>query len=234
VSQLIRILAGKGAEGGLDRAALELAAIEYPDLDVENFVLLLDSHARELRARVSTYTDGTEFLDTFAAYFNELGFHGDREDYYHPRNSCLNHALLMRTGLPITLSVVYCEIARRLNRPVHGIGLPGHFLVCYEDDGISAIVDVFHECRLLSPDDCRELALESAGVDITKSPECLNPVSNRTILMRMLNNLRVAYYREQNLWKVSRVLDLLLVAEPASVPLLEERERLRGYLHEVH
>ena len=219
----------------LDVAALELASVEYPDLDIRPFMELLDSYARELGERVDHDAPGEEFLEAARLYFfEELGFRGNQQDYYHPRNSCLNDVLTERTGLPITLSVVYMEVARRIERKVLGIGLPGHFLVQFQDQDASVYLDPFHAGRLLNVEQCRELALEAARVDIFQAPQYLAPVSSRHIVVRMLNNLRNAYSRTQEARKSIAVLDLLLEAEPAASQLRQERERWRHYLRTLN
>ena len=139
--------------------------------------------------------------------------------------------LTRRVGIPITLCVVYMEIARRLGKPVHGIGLPGHFLVVYDDGDFGTYIDPFHAGRLLTAEECRELAQQAAGIDIETNPQFLQPVSKRYILIRMLNNLRGVYVRLGEPAKIVAVLDLLVEAFPAAA----EERRQRGLLNlELH
>src|SRR5262245_59813142 len=129
VNELLDLLRGI-AEPDLDRAALLLARIEYTNLEIDPYLELLDSYATELSSKLRPGFSGLDYVLTANRYlFEELGFAGNAENYYDPRNSCLNDVLTSRLGIPITLSVVYMEVARRLNKPVFGIGLPGHFLV---------------------------------------------------------------------------------------------------------
>jgi regulator of sirC expression with transglutaminase-like and TPR domain len=217
VQELRELLVGETEEVPLDVAALQLAAIEYPEVDVESFVLLLDSYAREAGDRIDESTDGRDFIHILNHYlFDELGFHGNVGDYYNPANSCLNEVLASRTGIPITLSLVYMEISRRLGRTVLGIGLPGHFVVQYYDDSFSAFIDPFHEGRILFDIECLDLVKEVTGVDVSRNLDVLRPVSKRHIAIRMLNNLRAAYFRAQNPAKAVPVLDLLIEAMPES------------------
>src|SRR5215469_9304065 len=128
---LADLLAGRSDALELDRAALELARIEYPGLEIDPFIAILDSYTAELSERLAGRS-GERYVQVANDYlFGELGFVGNAKDYYDPRNSCLNEVLTVRTGIPITLAVVYLEIGRRLAQPVFGIGLPGHFLVEY-------------------------------------------------------------------------------------------------------
>ena len=110
-------------EGRLDVAALEIASIETPDLDPEPFLGVLDRIASAIAARLPASADGREFVRVANDYlFGDLGFRGNEIDYNDPRNSCLNYVLDRRTGIPIALSVVYIEVARRLGQPVSGVG----------------------------------------------------------------------------------------------------------------
>lgn len=211
----------------LDRAALELARIEFPELDADAFVAVLDSHAVELGERLSAVHDGLAFVAQANHYlFEDLGFRGNTSDYYDPRNSCLNQVLTTRTGIPITLSLVYIEIARRLGKSVQGIGLPGHFIVRYDDGVYSTFLDPFHGGRRLEPDECFALAREASQMEIEPNPKWLSPVGKRDILLRMLRNLGAAYTSRGLTAKAIDVLGLLIRANPDSA----EEYRKRGIL----
>ncbi len=227
VDGLLELIAGRDADVPLDRAALELARIEFPELDAEAFLALLDSHAAELSARLHGAREGLAYVTEANRYlFEELGFHGNTNDYYNPRNSCLNEVLTARTGIPITLSLVYIEIARRLEQPVQGIGLPGHFIVRYDDGVYSVFLDPFHGGRRLEPDDCIALAREASHVEIEPSPKWLSPVGKRDILLRMLRNLGAAYSSRGLTAKAIDVLSLVIRATPDAA----EEYRQRGIL----
>ncbi len=207
--------AGSGVT--LDVAAFALAAIEYPNLDPAPGLDMLRQFADELRERLGSARDGASFVRIANAYlFGELGFHGNQGEYDDPRNSCLNQVLDRRIGLPITLSVVYIEIARRLRQPVFGIGLPGHFVVRYDDGIYSTYIDPFHGGRLLTEQDCVTLAHEITGSDLGSDRSALEPVGVRYILVRMLNNLRSAYFRAGQYAKSVVVLDLLVEEFPSN------------------
>lgn len=224
MQDLRELLQGGPGSPGLDLAALQIATIEYPEVCPASFVEVLDSYARELKERLNPTADGEEFIHTINEYmFEELGFQGNQEDYYHPANSCLNEVLTKRVGIPITLSVVYMEIARRVGRTVHGIGLPGHFIVQYEDSNITAFVDPYHAGRLMYETECYELAHEITGLDISKDTSVLKPVSKRHILIRMLNNLRSVYFQRQQPLKAIEVLSLLIEADPGSPDEYKQR-----------
>jgi regulator of sirC expression with transglutaminase-like and TPR domain len=209
---LLDLLAGKPAKIQLDRAALEIARIEYPDLDAAAARAELDRHAFAIAERAQDLSDGRHFIETANRYlFEEAGFRGNQEDYYNPDNSCLNRVLETKRGIPITLSVVYMEVARRLAKSVKGIGLPGHFIVRYDDREFSAWLDPFHGGKILTLEDCCRLA-QAEEVQI----KALGPVDNRHVLVRMLNNLRGIYFGRKNAGKSLAVLDLLIAASPDS------------------
>lgn len=214
--------------GRLDIAALELATLEYPDLDIQPWLTVLDEHADALQARVSPDAPGEEFLDAANLYlFREQRFAGDTANYFDPRHSCLNDVLEARTGIPITLSVVYMEIARRLARPVYGIGLPGHFIVQYDDGDYSAYLDPFNSGTPLTDTECFDLARRVTGSAFPDDRSLLAPVNHRQILLRMINNLRGVHFQRRNFPRALRVLDFLLSVFPGSA----EEFKQRGIVH---
>jgi regulator of sirC expression with transglutaminase-like and TPR domain len=224
VGELVELLSGRSDRLDLDRAALELASIEYPQLDISPFLALLDSYAAELESRLSARALGFQFVAELNHYlFSELGFTGNAKNYYDPRNSCLNEVLTARTGIPITLSLVYMEIARRLGRPVYGIGLPGHFVVQYDDGEFSSFIDPFHGGSLLTAAECFELARRSSGEQIPDDPAFLARVDKRHMIQRMINNLRSVYFFRRSYSKALKVLDLLIAANPQSADEYKQR-----------
>lgn len=228
MKSLLDLLARYNEDVPLDVVALELATIEFPSLDVPAWVALLDSYANELGERVSLEDDAATYIRMANEYlFEELGFRGNDGDYHSPLNSCLNQVLMERLGLPITLSLVYMEIGRRLNRPIVGIGMPGHFIAAYDDGGDRIYIDVFHGGRLMRGQDCLALASRVTGMDLSESWDALEPVSKRHMALRMLNNLKAAYLRRGVWQKAIHVQELLIKASPHDG--IEYRQR--GYLH---
>jgi len=227
VDRILDLLTDRDSSVPLDRAALELATIEFPELEAGAFVAVLDGHAGELCRRLSNSRDGLVYVQEANRYlFDELGFRGNASDYYNPRNSCLNEVLTARTGIPITLSLVYIEIARRLGKPVQGVGLPGHFIVRYDDGLYSTFIDPFHGGRLLAADECFALAREISNIELEPDAKWLASVGKRDILMRMLRNLGAAYSSRGLTSKAIDVLSLLIRANPDSA----EEYRQRGAL----
>ncbi|MEY3032506.1 MAG: putative serine protease HtrA, partial [Planctomycetota bacterium] len=147
--------------------------------------------------------------------FSELGFHGSRGDYYNRSNSYINEVVDDREGIPITLSVVYMELAGRLGLKVQGIGFPGHFIVRFDPaEGEPEWIDVFERGRRLSRDDLARRLAENSGESLTESHLAVAPT--RAILARMLNNLLGIAMREDDPPAMLRYLDAMLTVEPDS------------------
>src|SRR5262249_36497968 len=146
-------------------------------------------------------------------------------DYFDPLNSCLNQVLERRTGIPVTLSVMYMEIARRLAMPVFGIGLPRHFVIQYDDGNYAAYIDPFHGGRTITPREC--FALAGARV---ADPVLLRRVSKKDIVRRMLQNLHSGYLKRSDWMRAAQTLDLLILAAPPESHELAAALKLRGLL----
>ena len=219
-SVLLRDLLGrKPSPIELDRAALEIARMEYPELHGGEAIAALDRYAAMIADRAHDLSDGQRFVETASAYlFEELGLKGNDEDYYDPDNSYLNRVIERKLGIPITLSVIYIEVARRLAKPVFGIGLPGHFLIRYDDGDYSTYIDPYHGGTLLDADGCCRLAQAES-----LEPEYLAPVDKRSIAMRMINNLRQIYFSRRDSTRVLRLLDMLIEADPAAADEHKQR-----------
>ena len=178
VQRLLDALRDERSAVTLDVAALEMASIEFPGLDVEASLMRLDSLAQQIGNQLTANATGLDFIKAANdLLFEVMQFRGNENEYYDPRNSCLNSVLIRRLGIPITLSVVYIEVARRLGRSVYGVGLPGHFIVAYEDRESRYWVDPFHNGRILTFADCSALAKETANVDLRANPAVLSAVN---------------------------------------------------------
>ncbi len=224
VDELKGLLAGHDDTMELDEAALNLATIEFPDLDFRPSLVALDRFANDIADRCTDLSDGREFVRVANAYlFQEVGLRGAAaDDYYDPRNSCLNRVLDERLGIPITLSVIYMEIGRRLAKRVAGIGLPRHFVIQYDDGDYSTFIDPFHGGAILSPGDCYRLAQVE-----DEDPRLLAPACKRQIVMRMINNLRGIYFSQRSFEKAQEILNLLIEANPDSAEEYKQRGLVR-------
>jgi regulator of sirC expression with transglutaminase-like and TPR domain len=185
-------------EINLARAALYISQIEDPNLDLDQYFHSLDQMAREIEIRLPESRYPLKVIQTIGQYlYDELGFYGNETDYYNPRNSFLSDVIDRRTGIPITLSLVYLEVAKRVNFPMVGIGMPGHFIIRpnFEDAGI--FVDPFDRGEVLFVEDCRQKLMNIYQQDIPFiPPDMLQPVTNRQFLLRMLNNLQAVYLNQ--------------------------------------
>ncbi len=208
----------------LGEAALLIAEDAYPSLDVDRYLAHLDALAEPLRPRVR---EDSELIDTVQALnghlFGEIGFRGNEEDYYDTRNSYLNDVLDRKLGIPITLSLVYIEVARRVGLTVVGIGLPGHFIVEARRDGESVLLDPFHGGVLLTPEDCERLVQEVYGGSVPFSEDQLEPVRKRAILTRVLNNLKRTYLTRDDPGRAWPVVEKMVHLNPESP--LDRRDR---------
>ncbi len=201
----------------LAEAALLIGADAYPDLNVEHYVGLLDEIAEPVKSRLPDRASLQGCVETLNGHlFGELGFFGNADHYYEPQNSYLNEVLDRHRGIPITLSVVYMEVARRIGLEVVGIGLPGHFIVEARRGEGSTLLDPFHGGETLSLEDCERLVSEVYGGTMPFAEEHLVPVSKRQILSRILNNLKMIYLNEGNTEAAWPVVEKMVHIDPES------------------
>jgi len=208
----------------LAEAALLIACEEYPRLDIAGYVKRLDVMARSLEARLPRAADPSRTAQAINAYlFDELGFSGNSEAYYDPRNSFLNDVLDRRLGIPITLSTLYMEVARRVGFEVEGIGLPGHFMLRHSANGCSFYIDTFNAGRLLGAGDCRERVTRMYGDSLAFRDEFLQPITKRKVLTRMLCNLKGVYISMEDYEKALAATDRILLLNPEAHCELRDR-----------
>jgi len=239
------LVAASNAPGtGLAQAALVIARIEYPQLDPEPYLARLDALGDGARRAIERHTHDTGDASTLACIravngflFDHEHFVGNREQYEDPRNSCLNEVLERRTGIPITLSLVYMEVARRAGLQVDGINFPGHFLVrCPEvsSRGSSGlIIDPFHGGALLSEHDCRLLLQRHVGSEVAFNKSLLAPATRPQIIVRMLLNLKRIYVHMRSFPQARDVTELLLAITPSALSELRDRGLLAYHLNDV-
>ncbi len=196
------------------RAALLVALLDNPEVDVEAYVQQVDRLAAGIQGQLPPQADAaTKFRTLNDVLFQQMGFHGSRTDYYSRHNSYLNEVLDDREGLPITLSIVYLEVAARLGLEVVGVGLPGHFVVRYEPpDGPGQLVDVFDGGKLLSRQDAAELVRGFTGQPLRD--EHLRASSKRSIVLRMLQNLKEVARRRQDAAAMLRYVEAIVTIDP--------------------
>ena len=197
----------------LEEGALVLARQEYPDLDPQPWLTRLDGIADLARPMLSEEPDPPEIVGVLNdVLFRDLGFHGNQDDYYDPRNSFLNDVLERRAGIPISLSTVYMAVARRVGLDLRGTNFPGHFLVVHERAGWPIIIDAFDRGRILTREDCEERIARLR--EVGWSPTYLAPVSDLAILRRMLHNLKEIYFDRRDWERLLRTAAQVLVVSP--------------------
>ncbi|MBL69795.1 MAG: hypothetical protein CMO74_15360 [Verrucomicrobiales bacterium] len=204
------------AKVNLLRAALLVGKLDNADIDLAHYEKEVGEMATEIRAKLPKDADAAKRLAALSKYmFEENGYHGSRGDYYNRANSYLNEVIDDREGIPITLSVLYMELARRLDLKMAGIGLPGHFVVAQLTEGKEPqLIDVFENGKLISHKDAGTIVRNFAGVPLRD--EHLAPVDNRAIIVRMLRNLIGISNENQPPEVVLRYLNTLLLLQPDS------------------
>jgi regulator of sirC expression with transglutaminase-like and TPR domain len=219
----------------LANAALIIARLEYPQLDTCRSVQQLD----ELGARAAERLKDVDRSDPIARvlrlnrfFYGECGFAGNREWYSDVRNSLLNLVIERRLGIPITLALVYVEVARRAGVIVQGVAFPGHFLlrVPVRSGGDDLILDPFNGGAPMTETDCRLLLSSHMGDDVRFETGLLRPCSAAHVVGRLLNNLKRIYLQQRAYAYARRVTDLLLAVDPTLLAELRDRGLLSYHL----
>jgi regulator of sirC expression with transglutaminase-like and TPR domain len=226
----------------LARACLMVAQDVYPGLDVERYLGEIERMALRLRGSIGPQGGAEERVVALNRYlFEELGYRGNAGDYYDPRNSYLNEVIDRRTGIPITLAVLYMELGRRAGLPLEGVSFPGHFLVRLRLRAGMLVLDPFSGGAPLSEDELRERlqrVIPEGFVDrlpVAELPleEFLEPATKRQILARLLRNLKGIYRERDKPEQMLDVLNRMLVVAPESSAELRDRgivyQRLECY-----
>ncbi len=208
----------------LDRAALLIAAEEYPNLNVEEYLSLLDHMGEQARAQDDFFADPlTRIMRLSNLLFDELEFRGNAENYYDARNSFLNDVIIRRTGIPITLSVLMMEVGRRIGLRLFGVGMPGHFLVKYADEEQEIFADPFHGGRIVDEDRCRQLIEQMYDGRMPFSLSFLHAVTKKQILSRMLQNLKGVYAKANDHFKLLGLIERALMINPDAASEVRDR-----------
>ena len=217
-------------------AALAIARVEYPALDPEPYLDRIDAMGsnavRRLGGLTAASSDAIARLNEYL--FEEEGFSGNRENYEDPRNSFLNEVLDRRRGIPISLAVIYMEVARRAGVEITGVNFPGHFLLRagnpLGDDDL--IIDPFHGGAMLSEYDCRQLLRNHVGDEAAFDGSLLAPATRHDIVVRMLVNLKRLYVTMRSFPQARFVSTLLLAVNPSAISELRDRGLLAYHLED--
>jgi regulator of sirC expression with transglutaminase-like and TPR domain len=217
----------------LARAALAIARIEHPALGIEEEIARLDRLAA--RSGAGVLDDPQRALTRLLEFlFEEEGFRGNAEEYYDPRNSCLNDVLDRRLGIPITLSVLMIEVGRRVGVDIEGVSLPGHFIVSAHLGARRIFLDPFNGGAVLTPTQAAEVASRAVGRPVKLAEAHWAPCAKRLILVRMLRNLKGIYARREDWPRALAVVDRLLVLDPDSAVHLRDRGTVLVRLRRLH
>jgi regulator of sirC expression with transglutaminase-like and TPR domain len=211
----------------LARAALLIAAESDPDVDVDGELRTLGSWAEELARRLDPEWNNLQKLARLRSFlFEELGFRGDRQDYFSPSNSLLHEVLKRRLGIPLTLSIVFLEVGWGVGIPLEGVDFPGHFMVRLTGEPRDLVLDPFRRGMSVHEEDCRHILLETTGGRLEFDARLLASVGKRGMIVRLLNNLKSAYLRRGQDALALAVVDRLLLLDPDNA----EETRDRGLL----
>lgn len=231
-----------GEPGGLFRAALLVSAIQYPGLPPGWWNSWVD-RARQLGEKAAEEChfgechSGQERLERFARFFcDTLGFHGDAQSYHAPENSCLTDVLTNMQGLPITLSIVFCELGRANGMDLFGVATPAHFICGARADGRFFFISPFDGPEVMEPATAAELVARVGNLPVDQVMPHLIPAQPHDTIRRMLNNLKVSYATLNDFPRLVRTLDYILAIEPDNrvelrnrgLILLRVGERRRG------
>lgn len=214
-------------EFGLAEACLLIAQDAYPDLDVAQYLARLDALAAQLKRRLPGDAFPAQRVAMLNRYlFNESGFRGNADEYYDPRNSYLNEVLERRTGIPITLSILYIEIGRRIGLRLQGVSFPGHFLVKLRVTGGQLVLDPFSGGEAQSETDLRtRLAqvLPQGEAETLPLAQFLQAATPRQILARVLRNLMGIYRQSDAAQNALNVAQRLVMVAPHAAEAVRDR-----------
>lgn len=221
----------------LAEACLLLARDAYPALDVDHYLGEIERMAARLRGRLPRDADAEGKVIALNQFlFDELGFAGNADNYYDPRNSYLNEVIDRRRGIPISLSILYMEVGRKIGLPLVGVSFPGHFLVRFSLRAVTLVLDPFSGGVPLSEDDLRKLlrrviagsgraGLRSAADVAAELPldQFLEPAGHRQVLTRLLRNLKSIYQDKDDPQQLLSVINRTLVITPEEHGELRDR-----------
>ena len=217
----------KNPNYNLIEKCLKLAQIlEYPELNISKYIEKINEMGNSLKIKIGEVKNPTYLISVLNEYlFDELGFHGAEEDYYDPVNSFLNVVLDKKTGIPITLSILYSEVAKHIGLDLRIVGFPGHVIVKYKKE---MILDPFYRGRLLTIEDLEKILNRNFGEDVEFVPEYLNEATTEQLLTRLLRNLKNAYTQSYAYDNAMKCTDMILGMQPES----SEEIRDKGILEE--
>jgi regulator of sirC expression with transglutaminase-like and TPR domain len=212
-------------------AALVIASEDFPSLDVEHELQRVRLVAAEGARRVYEENNPFARADGLRQYlFEDLGFRGDTDNYNDPNNCYINEVMNRRMGIPLTLSLVFIEVARAAGFTAAGIGLPGHFIVQIRWQGRDLLIDPYHGGAVISEEDCRELVGRTTGRPSLFRRDLLSEATPRQILSRLLLNLKHIHLERQDYSRSLGVVERLLMLSPNDPGEIRDRGLLKAHL----
>jgi regulator of sirC expression with transglutaminase-like and TPR domain len=208
----------------LGRAALTIALTDYPGLDISDYLARIDRLATEVMGRLGPEADIYRSIAALNyVLFRRHGFRGNRDDYFDPKNSFLNEVIERKIGIPITLSVLYMEVARRAGLTLDGVGFPGHFLVKRVGGGEEIVIDPFNNGEIMSREEIDKMLFDLYDGKVVFHSDFLASSTKKDILKRMLTNLKAIYINGNDLVRSLAALDRLVILDPASAVDIRDR-----------
>jgi regulator of sirC expression with transglutaminase-like and TPR domain len=238
ISDRFRALARRPeAPTSLAEGALIVAAEARAEVDIEAAMRAVGELAARARRQIDLAQPPSRAVAAFNHWLFEVeGYRGNQDHYDDLRNSFLDQVLIRRRGLPITLSILYVELARQLGLEAYGVGFPGHFLAKVVGTGETTgeiIIDPFFG-RVLSVEDCMERLRAAAGEHVPFDPGWIRPATGREIFVRMLNNLKLLYLRQGDGLSALGCFDRILLLDPSALHELRDRGLLLERLDCIH
>jgi regulator of sirC expression with transglutaminase-like and TPR domain len=222
--QFTRMVEGPEKRIDLVEAAVLIARTAFPDLSSSACTEPLDRWAERLQQRLGVSPSAGAILEHLnRILFDEEGFRGDQANYYDPQNSFINRVLERRLGIPITLSIVYSEVGRRAGFPLHGIALPGHFIAGLFHVSGMLFIDPFNQGEILTDAECRRTIEVRYGAKAALDTAWRIPAGPKTILKRMLRNLKGIYHQLDQAYQSFEMIQWILAVDPDSPAELKER-----------
>jgi len=203
--------------------------LEYPDLDVEEYIQKINQIGMSLKESINDVKNPTYLISMLNEHFFEnLGFSGDDEDYFNPKNNFLNEVIDKKLGLPITISILYVEVAKFIGLDLKIVGFPSHILVKYNEE---MILDPFHDGELLDVDDLQQILDTNFNEQLKFQPEFLDEIESEQILLRMTRNLKNSYVQSFVYDKALRCINMVLAIESESPEDIRDKGILEERLH---
>lgn len=210
----------------LCQAALLIAAQLQPELDIKRSEQQLSTMAEAVGARIKGDMSVQDRIrEINACFYTELGFGGDKNDYYLADNSLLNVVLERRLGIPITLAVIYLRLAQAAGLDAYGIGFPGHYLVGIRDGDQVLVLDPFDKGQLLEREQLRSMLQQFVGkkVEAASLEQSLQPAAHIDTVVRMLRNLKQIYIEAQEVELALGCIEMILSLIPEAPDELRDR-----------